>query len=68
MATTQQTPAVVIAARNALIVKVGEVAGERTTRKQREALADWLITSGHLAESFYAAIQVGERAQAEVSD
>jgi len=59
MATTSQSPAVVIAARNALIQKVGTVAGERTTQKQREALADWLISSGHLADSFYSDVAIG---------
>jgi hypothetical protein len=67
MATTQQTPAVVIAARNSLITTLGEVAGGRTQQQQREALADWLITSGHLAESFYDGIQVGPR-KTEASD
>lgn len=49
----QQSPRVVIAARGALIKQLGEIGGSRLTDQGREEIADWLISSGHLADSFY---------------
>lgn len=57
--TEQQTPRVVIAARDGLIKQLGEIGGSRLTDKGREEIADWLISSGHLADSFYEAIAAG---------
>jgi hypothetical protein len=56
---SKQSPAVVIATRNKLIVEVGEVGGERLTQANRESIADWMIGSGYLAESYYEAVAAG---------
>lgn len=48
----QQSPRIVIAARAALIKQIAQIGG-RVTETGREAIADWLISSGNLADSFY---------------
>lgn len=53
MSTTQQSPKVVIAARNSLIAQVRTIGGSRLTDAGSEEIADWMISSGYLAESFY---------------
>lgn len=57
-----QSPQVVIAARNRLIEDLKGVGGERLSQPNREVLADWLITSGYLSETYYAAVaaEIGE--------
>lgn len=62
MSAAKQSPAVVIATRAQLITDLGGHGGDRMTQPQREAVADWLITSGYLAESYYEAVaaRIGE--------
>lgn len=57
MSAPRQAPQTVIAARTRLIGELATVGGERLTQPNREALADWLITSGYLSESYYAAVE-----------
>lgn len=53
MSASKQAPAVVIATRNYLITDLASNGGDRMTQPQREALADWLISSGYLAETYF---------------
>lgn len=50
------SPAVVIATRKRLIEDLGKVLGDRSSAPQREAAADWMLESGFLADSYYAAV------------
>lgn len=54
-----QEPKVVIAARAELIRQLGEIGGSRLTGEGKEEIADWLISSGHLADSFYEDVKQG---------
>ena len=56
MSAALQRPIVVIATRNRLIVELGENGGDRLSQKDRESIADWMISSGYLADTYFEAV------------
>lgn len=53
MSVSKLSPAVVIATRRSLVDSLGEFGSRPIPASLREQIADWLIGSGYLSETFY---------------
>jgi hypothetical protein len=56
----KQEPGVVIAARQRLVSGLAQFGGRPIPESTREAIADWLIRDGLLAESYFTNLENGD--------